>query len=82
MASCDLVEGVHQGRQEAADQRQGVDSSCSDAAGGLSYYVVEVAPSVQAEGLLRFEVEVGHHVQVGVLVPVGCSCYEGGFVQG
>lgn len=83
-ASCDLAEGVHW------DQHQGEDSSCSEAAGGSSYYVVEVVPLVQAEGSLNFVVEAGRRTLVEdsscseaeALVPVGGSYYGEGLALG
>ena len=47
--SCDLADEVHQGRLGVVDRHQGEDSSCSEAAEGSSYYVVEAALLVQAE---------------------------------
>lgn len=89
VASCNLAEEVHWDRLEVADQPQGEDSSCSEAAGGSSYYVLEAAPFVQAESSSCFEVEVGRHVRVegsscsepGVLVLVEYSCYGGELAQ-
>lgn len=81
-ASCDSAEGVHRNHQEAADQHQGEDSSCSETAGGSSYYVVEVAPFVQVEDSSCFGVGVGHVqaadslcFEVKILDLVGCSYY-------
>lgn len=89
-ASCDLAEGVHRNHQETADQDRGEDSSCSETAGGSSYYVVEVAPFVQVEDSSCFEVGVGHRVQavdspcfeVEILDLVGCSYYGEELVLG
>ena len=64
-ASCDPVEGVRQGRREVGEQHQGEDSSCSEAEGGSSYYVVEGAQSVQVEGSSCSEVRTGHRAQAG-----------------
>lgn len=91
-ASYDLVEGVRRVRLKVADRHQGEDSSCSEAAGDSSYYVVEAAPFVQGEG--SSWLEVGHHVRVEgssyseaevlVLGPVlvGCSRFGEGPARG
>lgn len=76
------MEEVHLDRLEAADRHQGEDSSCSEAAGDPSYYVVKEVPFVQAEDSSCFGVEAVPHVRVEgsscseaeVPVLVACSC--------
>ena len=91
------AEGAHRGRLEAADRRQG-EGSCSETAGGSSYYVAEVAPFDRGEDSSCFEVEVVLHVRVEVVPHVqvedssryeaealalaGCSYFGEGPAQG
>ena len=92
------AEGAHRDRLEAAGRHQGEGSSCSETAGGSSYYVVEVASFVQGEDSSCFEVEVVLHVRVEVVPHVqvedssryeaealalaGCSYFGEGPAQG
>ena len=48
--SCDRAEEVHRGRLGGVGRHQGEDSTCSEAAEGSPYYVVEGVLLVRAEG--------------------------------